>query len=478
MVTRTQRLAILTSSTFRHAATVAALVVLSGTALVAVLLLFAVLLERHQGDIVRAESASLLAFHDTHGVAALAGEIERRARGTGIRSWGLLSPDPVYALSPPTGDTVIAGNLPRWPIAAEAIGRNEVAFSTVRPEIDARASNAIRAVITILPGGSRLLVGRDVDTLRLIESTLEAAPIWLVVCGLLSGLLAGWVASHRLLGRIDAISADAGQIMRGDLSHRMPMSGRNDEFDRLAATLNRMLGAIEGLMRTVRSVTDDIAHDLRTPLTRVRNQLERAQSSGDVAEMRDAVDECAIEVDRLLGTFDAMLTIASTEAGALGVPTEPVALAELARDAEDLYRPMAEDRQQSLHVIVEGAPTIPGNRQLLFQALTNLIENAIKYTPEGGHIAVAARDGGAGAPIVLTVADDGPGIPPEDRERAVQRFVRLDASRSQPGNGLGLALVAAVARMHGARLVLEDNAPGLSVRLVFDGAPATATALP
>ena len=478
MINRSQQQAILRSSTFRHAATVAGLVVLSGTALVALLLLFTVILERHQGDLVREDVAALLAIHDRSGVAALAGEITRRARAAGPGSLGLLSPDPIYALAPPTGETVIAGNIPQWPIAMEAISRDEVAFSIVRPEIDPQASNAVRAIVAVLPGGSRLLVGRDVDNLHLIERTLEAAPVWLLVCGLLSGLLAGWVASHRILGRIDEMSETAGRIMRGDLAHRMPTSGRGDEFDRLAGTLNRMLSAIESLMRTVRSVTDDIAHDLRTPLTRVRNQLERAQASGDVATMRDAVEECAVEVDRMLSTFDAMLTIASTESGTLASQMERVSLAELAHDVEDLYRPMAEDRGQSLHVMVAGDPNVQGNRQLLFQALTNLVENAIKYTPQGGHIAVAAR-GSADEPATLVVADDGPGIPPEDRERAVQRFVRLDASRTQPGNGLGLALVAAVARMHGAQLVLDDNRPGLAVRLLFDAAaPAEASPPP
>jgi signal transduction histidine kinase len=471
MRTRTPSAALRTS-TFRHAATVAGLVVLAGIAVVAAVLLVVVLIERHQADVVRDEAASLQAIYQAGGSAALIAEIDQRAhRDDPTTAWGVLTPDPIYVLAAPGADTVLAGNLPQWPLAMEHMTREEVRFVAVRPEIDPEAFNLIRAFAIILPDGHRLMVGRDVDTLRAIETVLEAAPIWLVVFGLISGLLAGWVASHRILGRIDAIGSDAERIMAGDLSHRMPLSGRNDEFDRLALTLNRMLSAIETLMRTIRAVTDDIAHDLRTPLTRARHGLERALASGQIEPMRAAVADAAIEIDELVATFNAMLTIASAESDSAHAGFETLTPAALARDLEDLYRPMAEDKRQELTVSADPRAVVAANRQLLFQALANLLENAIKYTPEGGSIAVDVTSNADA--VTITVADNGPGIAAADRGRVLERFVRLDASRSQPGNGLGLALVAAVAKLHAARLVLEDNQPGLRVTMVLEAQAAS-----
>jgi signal transduction histidine kinase len=476
MPTRPPPSAALRTSTFRHAATVAGLVVLAGIAVVATVLLAVVLLERHQSDVVRDEAASLQAIYQSGGIATLIAEIDRRAhRGDPAAQWGVLTPDPIYVLATASSDAVLAGNLPQWPLAMEHMTREEVRFVAVRPEIDPEAFNLIRAFAIVLPGGHRLMVGRDVDTLRSIENVLEAAPIWLVVFGLLSGLLAGWVASHRILGRIDAIRGDAERIMAGDLSHRMPLSGRNDEFDRLALTLNRMLTAIESLMRTVRSVTDDIAHDLRTPLTHARHGLERALASGQIEPMRAAVADAAIEIDELVATFNAMLTIASAESGTATAAFETLAPAALVQELEDLYRPMAEDKRQALAIRIERDASdrdaiVRANRQLLFQALANLLENAIKYTPEDGHVAVAVARQADG--VAITISDDGPGIAAADRARVLERFVRLDASRSQPGNGLGLALVAAVAKLHAGRLTLADNHPGLRVTLVLDAARA------
>jgi signal transduction histidine kinase len=479
MPTRQPRSAALQTSTFRYAATVAGLVVLAGIAVVTSVLLVVVLIERRQSDVVHDEAASLLATYGSGGLAALAAEIDRRAHASDPASaWGVLTPDPIYALALPSGERLLAGNLPQWPILMEQMNAEEVRFATLRPEVDPDQMNAVRALAIVLPDGNRLLVGRDIDTLRAIEEVLEGAPVWLILFGLLSGLLAGWVASHRILGRIDAIRADAERIMAGDLTHRMPLSGRNDEFDRLALTLNRMLTAIESLMRTIRSVTDDIAHDLRTPLTRARHDLDSALASGQIETMRAAVVDAAIEIDQLVATFNAMLTIAGAESGAAHAAFECFTPAALARDLEDLYRPMAEDKRQALTVTADPRAIVSGNRQLLFQALANLLENAIKYTHEGGHIAVDVAVQRERSAIAIVIADDGPGIPEADRARVLERFVRLDASRSQPGNGLGLALVAAVAKLHAARLILEDNRPGLRVTMVFDAAGGASVATP
>nr|WP_242468830.1 HAMP domain-containing sensor histidine kinase [Rhodovibrio salinarum] len=272
--------------------------------------------------------------------------------------------------------------------------------------------------------------------------------------------------SRWLLGRIDRVNRTSQQILEGDLSHRVPLDGSDDEFDRLAGNLNRMLDQIEQLIASMRSVSDNIAHDLRTPISRLRSRLEvTLLSDRDTEAYRDAIQDAIGEADQILNTFNALLDIALAESGALRDQFEQVDLTAVVDDVVDLYEPLAEELDVTLSKRTASDVWIDGNAHLLSQALANLIDNAIKYTPSGGVIVVTNQqhDG----KVDLCVSDSGPGIPADKRAEVLKRFSRLEHSRSAAGSGLGLSLVAAVARLHEAEIELSDNAPGLVVRLRF-----------
>ena len=258
--------------------------------------------------------------------------------------------------------------------------------------------------------------------------------------------------------------------MAGNFSRRVPLTDAHDEFDTLAENLNRMFERIERLMKGMREVADSVAHDLRTPLNRLRNRLEEAQRRLDPQSPHAADIEAAIaETDGLIATFNALLLIAEADSGAARGAMAQIDLSAVILDVAELYAPLAEEKNIALSVMPTGVLTIEGNRSLISQALANLIDNAIKYTPAEGRIAIFAVETPSG--IDLTVADSGPGIDTADRARVVERFVRLEASRNSPGTGLGLSLVAAVARLHRARLTLDDNNPGLKATISFPRTP-------
>ena len=337
---------------------------------------------------------------------------------------------------------------------------------------------AVARSITLADG--RLVVGRDVEQrssfLRRVMGWSLAGFGALAVTGLAGGLLLG----RGLLARIESINVATRSIMAGNLSRRIPLAGTGDEIDGLADNLNAMLDRIEELMLALREVSDNIAHDLKTPLNRLRNRAERAlaEAAGE-AGYRDGLEHVIEEADSLIKTFNALLLIARLEAGALEKTLEDVAIGEVVRDVVDLYEPVAEEQGLQLVVETARAPILRGNRQLIGQALANLVDNAIKYsagtTPAGGgEVSIDAKV--SGAHCIIIVADRGPGIGEQDRERAVRRFVRLDKSRSKPGTGLGLSLVAAVARLHGGVLKLEDNRPGLRAVLMLPSGTQPASA--
>ena len=283
-------------------------------------------------------------------------------------------------------------------------------------------------------------------------------------------LAGGVMMSRSMMRRLEVINETSREIMAGDLSRRIPTQGTGDDFDQLTDNLNNMLDRIELLMEDVRRVSDNIAHDLRTPLSRLRQRLELMKLPGaDKEQLREQVEQTLGEADALLATFNALLRIARLESEDRRAGFSEVDLAALVADVAELYEPLAEDKQQQLLTTVKARVRVHGDRDLLFQALANLVDNAIKYTPAGGSIELSCEAGAAGARI--TISDNGPGIPQDARTRVFQRFFRLDTSRATAGSGLGLSLVAVVAKLHQAKVSLEDNRPGL--RVVLDFAHAT-----
>lgn len=312
--------------------------------------------------------------------------------------------------------------------------------------------------------GMRLVVGRDVVERRGYSAIILQSFLVGVVGIILFSVLAGGITARRVLRRIDTIRDTSTKIMSGNLSERVPVTKRNDEFDGLATNLNAMLDRIEQLLQGLKEVTDNVAHDLKTPLTRLRNQAEGALRDNASPETREQALETVIaESDRLIRTFNALLMIARVEAGAPSGVLSPIDISEIVSDVAELYGPVAEDTGVEVTTTIEEGITLKANRELVGQAMVNLLENAIKYArPEDGtpgRIAVElkALDG----TVTIVVADNGHGIPEADRKRVLERFVRLEQSRSEPGSGLGLALVNAVARLHGGSFRIDDNEPGV-----------------
>ncbi len=358
----------------------------------------------------------------------------------------------------------LAGNIDAWPnVETGSDGWLTFAFK------DARAGGRVfeaRARPFILTGGLHLLVGRDTRELRATQELIIRALGWGMALTLALALAGSIVMSRSMLRRIERINQASREIMAGDLQRRIEATGANDEFDQLAVSLNAMLDEIEQLMDGIRHVTDNIAHDLRTPLTRLRARLEQLRANLRKDSVNAAyVEQSIADADQLLETFGALLRIARIEAGGVKANFENVDLAALARDAAELYDAVAEEKEITIDLALEAEPVVQGDRDLLFQAVINLLDNAIKYSPRGSRIAVQLEEQ-HGHPV-LTIADNGPGIPAQERDKVLQRFYRMDQSRAQRGSGLGLSLVAAVARMHNARLQFSDNLPGLVAKLQF-----------
>jgi signal transduction histidine kinase len=320
-----------------------------------------------------------------------------------------------------------------------------------------------------LPGGYRMLVGHDVQERQDVKNLMLRGLIAAVALTLLLGLGGGIWMGRRILAQAGAISAVATQIMRGDLSQRLPVRDADDELNTLAREINGMLDKIEQLTLGMRTVLDSAAHDLRTPLNRLQASAEAAMHDlAQASPERRILERVTTEVDHMRSTLDALLRIALAETGT--VAREPVDLSELVASMVELYAPVSEERGIALESTVAPGAQVQGSRQLLAQALANLLDNAIKFTPDGGHIRVLLRGAAAGPPAggpEVIVEDNGPGIPEDKREIVLGRRVRLDEARKFPGSGLGLSLVAAVTKLHGARLILDDAAPGLRVSLRF-----------
>jgi signal transduction histidine kinase len=363
---------------------------------------------------------------------------------------------------------ILAGNVSRVP--ASLLNSSGAAPVTVPYEriVGDGGNNVAMVQVIRLPNGFRMLIGRDIGEREQFREIIGRALAWALALMIALALMSWFFVSRRVLKRIDSLSATSRRIMAGDLSGRLEMAGTGDEFDRLAESLNAMLDRIEHLMQGLKDVSDNIAHDLKTPLTRLRNRVEAALASAPSTETyRDALQATIEESDQLIKTFNALLMIARMEAGSQDGAMTEVEAGAVVRDVAELYEPAAEEKGVALTVDLPEPVTLTANRELLGQALSNLIDNALKYstasTTGAPNVVLSAKR--AGNHLVLEVADNGPGIPEGDRTRVLDRFVRLEESRSLPGSGLGLSLVAAVARLHHGTIELGDAKPGLVVTL-------------
>ncbi|KAA5605972.1 HAMP domain-containing histidine kinase [Roseospira marina] len=420
----------------------------------------AALIDRQTVTAINTEMAGLQDIYERGGTASLVAAIENRV--TGYQGY-----HHIYILAPREGPSVV-GNLREWPTVPP--DRNGWLHFSVEAESEGRRQVwPAQARIVHLSSGLWLMVGRDMTERTGFARIMEQSLAFALGAALILGVIGGIVMSRNLLSRIDQVNRTARTILEGDLSGRVPVSGSGDEFDRLALNLNSMLDRIQKLVSAMREVTDNIAHDLRSPLNRMRSRLEiTLVGTPDPDEYRKSLEGALEDTDAILHTFNALLSIARIEGRNATETFEPVDLTDLAAGTVELYEPVAEERGQTLTFTPPDfgkAAVVNGDRHLLTQTAANLVDNAIKYTPEGGRIRVwvdPARDS-----VRLVVADSGPGIPEEFRGAVLNRFVRLEQSRHTAGTGLGLSLVAAVADLHGARLDLLDNAPGLRVDLVF-----------
>jgi len=329
-----------------------------------------------------------------------------------------------------------------------------------------RAFNPVRVAETQLSDGLKLTIGHEIsDEKALLDHTFVLV-VGATLLTLLFSLIGGvWIGTS-VLRRIDSVSRTASEIMSGDLSQRLRVTERDDEFDEISTKLNQMLNRIEDLMKGMQQVTNNVAHDLRSPLTRLKNRLEvTLLEERDTENYRAVMEEAIGDADSLIQTFNAMLSIARLEAGIDAAEWTDTSVGGLMEELAELYDAVAEEEGLDFSMHIADNPTFHCNRHLIGQAVTNLLDNAIKYTPTSGKVSLSLN--GDDEEFTITVTDNGPGIPEHERERVLERFVRLENERNSPGNGLGLSLVQAVTRIHGATFRLSDNNPGLKATMTF-----------
>jgi signal transduction histidine kinase len=414
-------------------------------------------LVRQIEDRITTEQAYLLQEYDSGGIAYLENLIRFRQRNP--------ANDMVYRLTPPDGGNAI-GNLPEAPQTNGWIDVPDLAAAQVGTSDRTDEPQVYRVLADVLSNGAQLSVGHSLGPVDDVSEAILTAFAFGSIGVFVFGIGGGLVLSAAFLRRVDAITRTAEAIIAGDMRRRIPLRGTSDDFDRLAATLNAMLDRIGALMESLRQVSSDIAHDLRTPLSRLRLRLETAQENArSTDEYRWQIEAAIRETDGILDTFGALLRIAQVEAGTRRAGFKPVDLSALFLAIADAYAPVVEDAGKVLDLAIEPGFHGHGDRDLLMQMLANLVENAIRHSGVGNRVAIglAHRAG----EIVGWVSDDGIGVPASEREHIFHRFYRVEASRTSPGNGLGLAMVAAVADLHGIRIDLRDNHPGLRVDLIL-----------
>ena len=400
---------------------------------------------------IEAESFELVENYQLAGVAGLKGTIRARLARASSQSAFYLLVDGQFK--------PILGNLRQWP-QGELTQQGWLRFR-IEAE-DGAESEARQALAKVfqLDDGLHLLVGRDTHDLEATKRLIREALFWGMVITFVLGLVGGAMMSRAMMHRIEMINTTCQKIMGGELSRRIPRSGREDDIDKLVDNLNLMLDQIEKLMHGVRQVTNNIAHDLRTPLAHLRRRLEMLRGDPPTnTKYQDLLDQAIEEADGLLATFRALLRISEVESGSRRGEFKNLDMAELLNDLSEFYKPLSEERGQEFLTDVGEAQPIQGDRDLLFQAFANLLDNAVKYTPAGGRIIMQVED--HPDRLEVLIKDTGRGIPREARGKVFERFYRLEESRTTPGNGLGLSLVAAIVKLHHGLIDLRDNCPGL-----------------
>ena len=453
---------LLRSAGFRFGVFYAALFSLSAAALAGFMWWStAGLLQRQTSDALEQDGNALVETYFQAGLPGVTAAVKDRIAGN-------IDDDALYILADPNL-TLLAGNVNAWPATwplDQEWGRLQVQRDGLNVDIQVRAFE--------LPGGYHAMVGRDVSVRQKLGHLMEEALLWSALIAVLLGSVGAFAVRGLFRSTIADVSATAVAIGGGDLTKRVRIYGQDDEFDLLAVTINDMLDRIGHLMEGVKQVSNAIAHDLRTPITRARTRLEDAatHAHGEV-ELRSAVDRAISDLDGIVGIFQALLRISEIEAGARRSHFADVDLSELLRELAELYEAVAEERGMALVTEIADDLMLAGDRDMLQQALANLLDNALKFSPEGGRITIRAwSDDGE---ISVAVSDNGPGIPAEERAHATERFFRGETARSTPGSGLGLALVQAVAQLHGGDIRLDDAEPGLRATLRFQAvAPGSA----
>lgn len=448
----------LTSSTFRQALIAIGTFGVIASAIFSYVYLSTSSYVRSRSDrAIMSEYGSLRGIYEQSGRDALIDVIRQRVADKGFAG-------NVYILVDPSLAT-LSSNLKVWPSAAAApSGWTE--FRAPEPLSNATSQPLLRGMFETLPNGDRLLVGRDISDLDSFTRQIKAAVVLSIALMFAVAGVASILVTRRTVGRIESINATSRAIMLSGLDKRIPLRGTNDEWDRVAENLNLMLDRMETLMAEVKQVSDNVAHDLRTPLTRMRGRLEKAYHSERIGEDdQSLIGDTITDLDAVLRIFSSITRIAQIETQARKGGFRTVNLVEIANEVVELYDAAAEQDATRLTIIGDREVRVTGDRDLIFDAIANLVDNAIKHGRAGGQV-VVANENINGTPVI-SIADDGPGIPAGEYEHVFKRFYRLEHSRYTPGNGLGLSLVAAVARLHGARIEMLDNSPGLKLKLWF-----------
>ena len=399
---------------------------------------------------IATEATALVQEGRTEGLNGVVEAVQERDSTPGALDYGLSN----------AAGVAIAGRL--------AAARAPLGWSDVTLPSRRGRPEKVRLLSTALPGGYRLLVGDELERIEALDGVVLRGFAAGLVGVILLGAVGGYGLSRDMRRRFAAISGVADAIIDGDLGRRVPMRGSSDDLDRLAATFNRMLDRIGLLMDSLRQVSNDIAHDLRTPLTRLRQRLETGLRHADAGRRGEAIEGALGDLDAILETFAGLLRISEVEGGARRAAFRALDLVVTARLVVESFAPSAEEGGRSLILVAESPAPVEGDAELLTQMLVNLVENGLRHTPAGASVRVVVT-GGEGGPV-LSVIDDGPGVPAGEQDRLFDRFYRLERSRSTPGSGLGLAMVAAIAKLHGARITLADAGPGLEARVAFPAA--------